>query len=233
VQLKESENCENGIERGSRGDKVEEGPCVLESQQVPEEAPERQVNETGIELEAPGQGAASEVHDAAQGGEVGLVANKTMTESEKKHIYSDFVKSLPDEFSRVPDPPVDPKLAARVEKWIEVKNKGLTIVDDLRRRKWYMSPDCMQSMMDKFDIVDGGTNLEDSSGVVEDVVDIYEMRRALEEHESRKKSERASGSRQIEFSKGEKKDSNHQAAVAAAVAAAQAKAAAFSAAHRS
>lgn len=113
---------------------------------------------------------------------------------------------------------VDPKVAMTVEKWIQMKNKGYTITQDLRRRNWYKSPDMMMSMLKKFDIDDCGTFLDDSAGArptradIKKAWDRYEEFRKIDKETQRPR-------RNIEFTRGD--------AVSAAVAAAQAHAASF------
>lgn len=113
---------------------------------------------------------------------------------------------------------VDPKVAMTVEKWIEMKNKGYTITQDLRRRNWYKSPDMMMSMLEKFDIHDCGSCLQDLNGERPTRSDLRRLWVQYEERRKIEKEKKRSG-RNIEFTRGD--------AVSAAVAAAQAHAASF------
>lgn len=120
--------------------------------------------------------------------------------------------------------PVDERIQKKVDMWISIKNdKGFSIVDELRSRKLFKSPDLMTVMMDKFEIEQGGTFLKVPDGTAEQI-GIAEMR-ALGAAHSRdvtriqQQSRDQGRERKIEFRRG---------AVSAAVAAAQAKAAAYS-----
>ena len=113
---------------------------------------------------------------------------------------------------------VYPRVVMTVEKWIQMKNKGYTITQDLRKRNWYKSPDMMMSMLEKFDIDDCGTFLDHSNDGTATRSDI---RRLWSQHEERRKTEKEMKrlGRNVEFTRGD--------AVSAAVAAAQAHAASF------
>ncbi|WPT10939.1 hypothetical protein PSENEW3n2_00002111 [Picochlorum sp. SENEW3] len=120
--------------------------------------------------------------------------------------------------------PVDERIQKKVDLWISVRNdKGFSIVDELRSRTLFKSPDLMMIMMDKFNIEEGGTFLKAASGSEGDI-HLEEMRRLGAVHardvaRMQQESREQQKGRKIEFRKG---------AVSAAVAAAQAKAAAYS-----
>ena len=111
---------------------------------------------------------------------------------------------------------VDPKVAMTVKKWIEMKNKGYTITQDLRKRNWYKSPDMMMSMLEKFDIDDRGTFLDHA---MDGTTTRSDIRKLWLQYEERRNIEKETKRRNIEFTRGD--------AVSAAVAAAQAHAASF------
>lgn len=113
---------------------------------------------------------------------------------------------------------VDPKVVMTVEKWIQMKDKGYTITQDLRKRNWYKSPDMMMSMLEKFDIDDCGTYLDHSN---DGTMTRSDIRRLWSQYEEKRKIEREMkrSGRNVEFTRGD--------AVSAAVAAAQAHAASF------
>lgn len=120
--------------------------------------------------------------------------------------------------------PVDERIQKKVDMWISVRNdKGFSIVDELRSRTLFKSPDLMMIMMDKFNIKEGGTFLNVPSGTEGDI-HLEEMRRLGAAHsrdvaKMQQESREQQKGRKIEFRRG---------AVSAAVAAAQAKAAAYS-----
>lgn len=113
---------------------------------------------------------------------------------------------------------VDPNVFATVKKWIEMKEKGYTITQDLRKRNWYKSPDMMMSMLEKFHIDDRGTFLSVSKGKRPTGAEIRTYWEKYEERRKTQKEAQRSG-RNIEFTRGD--------AVSAAVAAARAHAASF------
>lgn len=138
--------------------------------------------------------------------------------------YEDLISRFPilgDEKNEIPTP-VDERIQKKVDMWISVRNdKGFSIVDELRSRTLFKSPDLMMIMMDKFNIEEGGTFLKAAS---EGDIHLEEMRRLGAVHardvaRMQQESREQQKGRKIEFRKG---------AVSAAVAAAQAKAAAYS-----
>jgi hypothetical protein len=129
-----------------------------------------------------------------------------------------------------PESEADPRVAAVVRKWLELKEtRGVVITQDLRQRHWYKSPDMMMSMLQKFGIDDRGTLFDvDMRGLKTGA----EMRALWEAHEARRREERArerkrqkqegdvgGGSQKIAFT------GSKQAAVQAALQAARAHAA--------
>lgn len=140
--------------------------------------------------------------------------------------YEDLVSRLPflGEAGEQNERPVDERIQKKVDMWITVRNdKGISIVDELRSRTLFKSPDLMMIMMDKFGIKEGGTFLKAPSGAEGDI-HLSEMRRLGAAHSrdvarAQQESREQQKSRKIEFKRG---------AVSAAVAAAQAKAAAYS-----
>ncbi|KAI8106897.1 hypothetical protein M9434_001551 [Picochlorum sp. BPE23] len=139
--------------------------------------------------------------------------------------YEDLVSRFPilgDEKNELPTPVADERIQKKVDMWISVRNdKGFSIVDELRSRTLFKSPDLMMIMMDKFNIEEGGTFLKAAS---EGDIHLEEMRRLGAVHardvaRMQQESREQQKGRKIEFRKG---------AVSAAVAAAQAKAAAYS-----
>lgn len=84
---------------------------------------------------------------------------------------------------------VDPKVAAIVRKWLELKeSRGVIITQDLRKRHWYKSPDMMMSMMKKFGIDDRGTLFDMN---MRGLKTRLEARALWDEYESRRSKERA------------------------------------------
>ena len=157
------------------------------------------------------------------------------TKEDTNVSWNEFLAGLQPEY-RVPQSEVDPRVGQMVEKWIRLQEQGLAITDDLRRRKWYKSPDCMRSMMDKFDIDDKGSNLEEHELLKSDACTLGELQRQWEDYDRSRKNERRAGHGRIEFQSAHSQNDTSKkydtAALDAAVAAAKAKAAAYSSGRR-
>ena len=152
----------------------------------------------------------------------------------------DFLSNLPKEFqcSGSGDGPiskeVDSKTERLVQQWKHLKDQGYTITDDLRKRNWYKSPDCMRLMTEKFEIDSGGTNLKSCITSKEQAtrrgkVTIAELRKAWDAYEAKRKMERKTGDARIDFVKGKDAGKYDDSAVSKAVLAAQKRAATFAA----
>jgi len=160
------------------------------------------------------------------------------TERYEDARMAEFLSSLPNEFQYrgSGDGPismeVDSKTERMVQQWKHLKDQGYTITDDLRKRNWYKSPDCMRLMVEKFDTDSEGTNLksclskEQVSG--RGNVTIAGLRKAWDAHEAKRKSDRKTGDARIDFVKGKDAGKYDDSAVSKAVLAAQKRAATFS-----
>eukprot|EP00890_Picochlorum_soloecismus_P005607 jgi/Picsp_1/6047/NSC_03401-R1_hypothetical protein CHLNCDRAFT_133119 [Chlorella variabilis] len=240
-RLEQSDDVEKGSahedsdeEQGENGqreiDKTDDGIAVVNGSK-PEVLGSVQTehNEMAKKLQAPQ--IERQKRNAGGRGEERVVTEKYIDDG-----MVEFLSTLPNEFQcgGPISTEVDSKTARMVQQWKRLKDQGYTITDDLRKRNWYKSPDCMRLMVEKFEIDSGGSNLKRCPESKEQAssrgnVKISELRKAWDVHEAKRKVERKTGDARIDFVKGKDAGKYDDSAVSQAVLAAQKRAASFSA----